>query len=172
MTDSVRFKINGLDEFQEKLAKLADEKRIRNAARRAVRRGANVVAQAAKRNAQSIDDPKTREAIYKNVAVRGGGSKRERRVGGAMMRVGIRGGARNMSKYGEFKGKGSANPGGDTWYWRLIEFGFTHKRSGKRVPANAFMRRAMAEKADQAVSTIAKAANTELDKEIAKINVP
>lgn len=167
----VTFKINGLDELEAKLKKLADPKRIRNAARRSLRRGANVVAAAAKRNAGSIDDPETRNSIQKNVAVRGGGIKRERRVGGAMMRVGIRGGARNMSKYGEFKGKGSANPGGDTWYWRLIEFGFTHKRSGRRVPANAFMRRAMAEKADQAVSTIAKAANVELDKEIAKINV-
>jgi HK97 gp10 family phage protein len=165
MTDSVTFKINGLDELQEKLAKLADEKRIRNAARRAVRRGANVVAEAAKRNAQTIDDPNTREAIHKNIAVSGGGSKRERRVGGAMMRVGIRGGARDMSKYGEFKGAGKGNPGGDTFYWRFLEFGTSE------MAARPFMRNAMAQSADQAVSVIAQAANTELDKEIAKINV-
>lgn len=161
----VTFKINGLDELEAKLKKLADPKRIRNAARRSLRRGANVVAAAAKRNAGSIDDPKTRNSIQKNVAVRGGGTKRERRVGGAMMRVGIRGGARNMSKYGELKGKGSANPGGDTFYWRFLEFGTS------QIAARPFMRNAMAQSADQAVSTIAKAANVELDKELAKINV-
>ena len=165
MSDGVRFNVEGLDELEEKLKELADPKRIRNAARRSLRRGANVVASAAKRNAGSIDDPKTRESIQKNVAIRGGGSKRERRVGGAMMRVGIRGGARNMEKYGEFKGEGSSNPGGDTWYWRLQEFGTS------RQPARPFMRNAMAQSADQAVSVIATAANVELDKEIAKINV-
>lgn len=162
----VTFKVNGLDELEAKLKKLANPKLIRNAARRALRRGANVVAAAAKRNAGSIDDPKTRNSIQKNIAVRGGGSKRERRAGGAMMRVGIRGGARNMSKYGEFKGSGSSNPGGDTFYWRFLEFGTS------QISARPFMRNAMAQSADQAVSTIAKAANVELDKEIAKINVP
>lgn len=161
----VTFKINGLDELDAKLKKLADPKRIRNAARRSLRRGANVVASAAKRNAGSIDDPKTRNSIQKNIAVRGGGSKRERRVGGAMMRVGIRGGARNMSKYGEFRGGGSSNPGGDTFYWRFLEFGTS------QIAARPFMRNAMAQSADQAVSTIAKAANVEVDKELAKINV-
>lgn len=161
----VTFKINGLDELDAKLKKLADPKRIKNAARRSLRRGANVVASAAKRNASAIDDPKTRNSIQKNISVRGGGSKRERRVGGAMMRVGIRGGARNMSKYGEFKGSGSANPGGDTFYWRFLEFGTS------QIAARPFMRNAMAQSADQAVSTIAKAANVEVDKELAKINV-
>lgn len=161
----VTFKINGLDELEAKLKKLADPKRIRNAARRSLRRGANVVASAAKRNAGSIDDPKTRNSIQKNIAVRGGGARRERRVGGAMMRVGIRGGARNMSKYGEFNGKGNANPGGDTFYWRFLEFGTS------QIAARPFMRNAMAQSADQAVSAIATAANVELDKEIAKLNV-
>lgn len=40
-----------------------------------------------------------------------------------MMRVGILGGARDMGKYGEFKGAGKDNPGGDTFYWRFREFG-------------------------------------------------
>ena len=163
--NGVTFKIDGLEELEAKLKKLADHKRIKNAARRSLRRGANVVAAAAKRNAGSIDDPKTRNSIQKNIAVRGGGSKRERRVGGAMMRVGIRGGARNMSKYGEFRGGGSSNPGGDTFYWRFLEFGTS------QIAARPFMRNAMAQSADQAVSTIAKAASVEVDKELAKINV-
>ena len=163
--NEVTFKINGLDELDAKLKKLADPKRIKNAARRSLRRGANVVAAAAKRNAGQIDDPKTRNSIQKNIAVRGGGSRRERRVGGAMMRVGIRGGARNMSKYGEFRGAGSANPGGDTFYWRFLEFGTS------QIAARPFMRNAMAQSADQAVAAIATAANVELDKEIAKLNV-
>lgn len=165
MTNGVKFNIEGLEELQRKLTKLKDLKRIRNAARRATRRGANVVAQAAKRTARSIDDPKTRESISKNIVVRGGGMKRENRVGGAMMRVGVLGGARDMSKYGEVKGAGRGNPGGDTFYWRFLEFGTS------QMAAKPFMREAMAQSADQAVAAIATAANVELDKEIAKINV-
>lgn len=56
-----------------------------------------------------------------------------------MFRVGVLGGARNYEAYGEFKtGKSaSANPGGDTFYWRFVEFGT------ERTAAKPFLRPAM-----------------------------
>lgn len=113
----------GLQELQRRLKGLGNEKQLKKAARSSLRKGAAPVRKSAQDGAKRIDDPETAEMIYKNVVVRGGGARGERRVGGAMVRVGILGGARNMSKYGEFKGAGKSNPGGDTWYWRLIEFG-------------------------------------------------
>lgn len=122
-----------------------------------------MIRDAVRANAKRIDDPETREMIWKNVAVAGGGSKREKRVGGPMMRVGIRGGARNMQKYGEFKGKGKGNPGGDTWYWRLVEFGTS------RTAAKPFMRPAMNNNAGKAAQVVSEAMNVEFDKEAAKL---
>lgn len=128
----------GLQEVQRRLKRLGDEKRIKKSARSSLRKGAAPVRKSAQDGAKRIDDPETAEMIYRNVAIRGGGARGERRVGGAMVRVGILGGARNMSKYGEFKGGGKSNPGGDTWYWRLIEFGTSQQA------ARPFMQTALA----------------------------
>jgi HK97 gp10 family phage protein len=136
----------------------------RNAGRRALRKGANVIRDAARINARAIDDPETREQIFKNISVSGGGSRRERRMGGPMMRVGIRGGARHR------KGDGlDGLPGGNTTHWRWIEFGFTHDRSGRPIPAQPFMRKAMSEKANAALSAVATDLPKQLDKELAKL---
>ena len=48
-----------------------------NAGRRALRKGANVIRDAARINARAIDDPETREQIFKNISQRH--SRRERR---------------------------------------------------------------------------------------------
>lgn len=149
--------------------RLLPERLGNNAGRRALRKGANVIRNAARANARQIDDPGSAEAIWRNIAVSGGGRRREKRRGGPMMRVGIRGGARNMSKYGEFKGKGKGNPGGDTWYWRLIEFGFIHWKSGQQIPPRPFMRKAMNEKASAALSAFAADMPKQLDREMKKI---
>lgn len=51
------------------------------------------------------------------------------------MRVGVLGGAKAPAiQSGEFKGKGKGNPGGDTYYWRFLEFGT------ENMPAHPFMR--------------------------------
>jgi HK97 gp10 family phage protein len=135
-----------------------------NAGRRALRKGANVIRDAARINARAIDDPETREQIFKNISVSGGGSRRERRMGGPMMRVGILGGARHR------KGDGlDGLPGGNTTHWRWIEFGFTHDRSGRPIPAQPFMRKAMNEKANAALSAVAADLPKQLDKELAKL---
>jgi HK97 gp10 family phage protein len=121
-----------------------------------LRKGANVIRDAVRANAKRIDDPETREMIWKNVAVAGGGSRREKRVGGPMMRVGIRGGARPTS------GDNGA-PGGTTTHWRFIEFGTSRAR------AQPFMRPAMNSEAGRAAQVVIEAMNVEFDKEAAKL---
>lgn len=155
-------KITGSDEAIKRLQQLkgAAGKRV---VRRALRRGANVVLKAAREGAQRIDDPATSNSISKNLVVRGGGSRNERRAGGVMMRVGVRGGARDMSKYGEVKGQGKGNPGGDTFYWRFLEFGT------QKMAARPFMRPALQNNTQAATDAFANALGTEIDKELAKV---
>lgn len=155
-------KIEGLEDVQRKL-KLLPERLGRNAMRRALRRGANVIRDQARANARTLDDRETTESIAKNVRVSGMSRRVERAQKQIGMRVGIAGGARNMTKYGEFKGGGKANPGGDTWYWRLLEFGTSKMR------ARPFMRPAMEQSATKAFSVTADAMNVQVDKEIGKL---
>lgn len=155
-------KLEGLDDLLAKLQQLPD--RIgNNAMRRGLRKGANVIKQAAVTKARALDDPQTGEAIYKNITVQGAGRKREQQEGGPMMRVGILGGARDMRKYGEFKGAGGGNPGGDTFYWRFMEFGTS------KMAAKPFMRPAMNENDGAAFNAIAADMPAQIDKELAKL---
>lgn len=155
-------KIEGLDEVQRKL-KLLPERMGRNAMRRALRRGANIMRDAARANAKRFDDPATREAIWRNVVVKGMARRQERSGGFIGMKVGILGGARDMRKYGETKGKGKGNPGGDTFHWRFLEFGTS------KMGAQPFMRPAMENSAGKVFAETAKAMSEQLDKELAKI---
>lgn len=155
-------KVTGTEQAIKRLKALTGAQGKR-AARRALRRGANVMRDAARVNAARVDDPMTRENIAKNIMVQAGGSRRERRVDGVMMRVGVRGGARNMEKYGEFRGEGKGNPGGDTWYWRLLEFGT------EKMAAQPILRPAMTSSAQAATDAFAGAFGAEIDKELAKV---
>jgi len=160
---TVEIKVHGLDEIERKLKSLP-EKLGRNAMRRALRKGANVIRDAARMNAKRVDDPYTKyNQIWKNIVVKGGGRKQEKSQGGPSMRVGVLGGARDMRAYGEHFGAGRGNPGGDTWYWRLVEFGTSETR------AKPFMTPAMIEKAQAAYDAIATDAIKQLDKELSKL---
>jgi len=140
--------------------KLADK-----GARTAVRKGANVIAKAARANWQQLDDPATARSIAKNVAVQAS-SRLGKREGGVAYRVGIRGGA--FSRYKDTKknrrsgvvGQQRADVGGSTWYWRFLELGTS------KLAARSPMRKAMASNADRALAVIA----TELDNEITKLS--
>lgn len=151
--------VKGLAEIERKL-KLLPERVGNNAMRRALRKGANVIRDAARRNAKAIDDPETREQIWKNIAVSGGGRRRERQAGGVMMRVGVRGGARPLKK-----GTDTGLPGGNTTHWRFVEFGTSQAR------AQPFMRPAAASSAGAAYQAFAAAAPAELDKELRKLGI-
>lgn len=151
--------VNGLAEIERKL-KLLPERIGNNAMRRALRNGANVIRDAVRANAKRIDDPETREAIYKNIAVAGGGRRRERQAGGVMMRVGVRGGARPLKK-----GADTGLPGGNTTHWRFVEFGTSEAR------AQPFMRPAAASSANAAYQAVVAAAPAEIDKELRKLGI-
>lgn len=80
-----------------------------------------------------MDDAGTDEAIWKNIAV-ANNARAGRKEGGIVMSVGVRGGAKSYANNAENRRKGragktnatggsKANPGGDTWYWRFLEFG-------------------------------------------------
>ena len=89
-----------------------------------------------------------------------------RREGNAAgIRVGVLGGAKNYAAYGEIVTGRSAkgNPGGDTFYWRFLEFGTSKMR------ARPFMRPAMLTKQQAAFDAVAAAVDTELTKEVAKL---
>lgn len=148
-------KVDGLAEVTRRLELLPDRVGYR-ALRRALRKGANVIKAAAVANAKQIDDPESAEKVWKNIAVAGGGRKREKQAGGPMMRVGVRGGARPYS--GD-----NGTPGGNTTHWRFIEFGTSEAR------AQPFMRPAMNSGANGAFNAAASAMVTELDKELARL---
>lgn len=159
----VEVKVEGLAEIDKKL-RLLPERIGRNAMRRALRKGANVIRDQARVNARNLDDPRTSESIVKNIAVQGGNRRREKQEGGPVMRVGVLGGAKSKRGGGTYAVGGSkSNPGGDTWYWRLLEFGTS------KMAARPFMRPAMANGAEKAFATTATAMETELDKELAKL---
>lgn len=154
--------IAGLDEIKRKMRAIPD-KAAYNASRRALRKGANVIRDKARAGAARVNDPKTPENIAKNIVAQASAKKYDRRRGGPAFRIGVLGGARDMTKYGEFKGGGSANPGGDTWYWRLLEFGTS------KMGAQPFMRPALNEGANAAFAATVEAMDIEFGKELRKL---
>lgn len=153
-------RIEGLEEVQRKL-KLLPERLGRNAMRRALRRGANIIRDQARTNARAIDDPETRENIARNIAVRGMSRRQERAGKFIGMKVGVLGGARSKVKGSALTGKGG--PGGDTRHWRFLEFGTS------RMPAQPFMRPSMANSAAKVFQEISGHMSEQLDKELDKL---
>jgi HK97 gp10 family phage protein len=149
--------ISGTELVVSRLRQLP-EKLGRNAMRRALRKGANVIRDQARANAKTLDDNLTREAIWKNITTQGGGRRRERREGGPIMRVGVMGGARS-------RGGDPSAPGGDTFYWRYLEFGTSE------MAAKPFLRNALASSVEKSISTTIEAMQVETAKELAKMGV-
>ncbi|HBA8920200.1 TPA: HK97 gp10 family phage protein [Escherichia coli] len=146
MADGIEVNIEGLDALQQKLTALTREAQGK-AARSALRKAANVIRDRARTNAARVDDPATRESIYLNVATRFN-RKKYRQTGDPAFRVGVLGGARQYANSKANVRKGLAGktyltagdkgaPGGDTWYWRFLEFGT------ERMAARPFMRPAL-----------------------------
>lgn len=149
----VEVKFEGIEELSRRMKLIADSKTAKRIARKAARQAMNIVRDAARQNAKSIDDPESPEKIWKNISTQAGKSKNPSEI---KMRVGVRGGA-------SFSNPNPPNTsGGDTRHWRWIEFG----RSG--VPAVPFMRPALASNIQPVVSRFAEVFNAELDKELLK----
>lgn len=150
---SLDVQIHGIDELNRKLKLLTSSKAAKRIARKAARQAMNIVRDAARANAKAIDDPKTAEKIWKNIAVSGGKSRNPNDI---VMRVGVRGGASFSNK----------NPpkvsGGDTRHWRWIEYGSAHNVA---VP---FMRPALNNNIQEVTNKFSSVFEAELDKELAK----
>jgi len=149
---SVEFRMTGMDQFKQKMGRLRNPKKAKSIARKAARQAMNIVRDAARVNAKTIDDPETAEKIFKNISVAAGRSRDSNVI---VMRVGVRGGASFSNK----------NPpklsGGDTRHWRWVEFGSANNIA---VP---FMRPALARNIQQVTDKFAQVFNTEIDKELA-----
>jgi HK97 gp10 family phage protein len=175
MADAVQFKIDGLDPLLAKLDSVTKDMKFKGG-RFALRKAANLVAVSAKAGALTINDPITSEEIAKNITVRWG-SRKFKSTGDLSFRVGVLGGARqpdtakkqrrrdragtqSLSELGELSGKGKGNPGGDTYYWRFLEFGTSHAR------AQPFMRRALEQNIGAATDEFIKQYNKGLDRAI------
>ena len=151
---SVEFNIEGLDEVQEKLKRLANPRLMKNAARRSMRKAMAIVRDSARNAAKGIDDPQTSEKIWKNIAIAAGKTRNQNEV---VMRVGVRGGA-------SFSNPNPPNTsGGDTRHWRWLEFGSVHN------PPTPFMRPALQDNIQAVTNSFAENFNKEIDKELAKL---
>lgn len=117
MADGIEVKLEGVDSIQAKMRAVADAARDK-AARRALGKAAQVIRDRARASAARVDRPLTPENIARNVTVQWA-SKTFRKTGDPTWRIGVLGGAKKHSA-------GIAAPGGDTWYWRLLEFGTEH----------------------------------------------
>ncbi len=162
--------IQGLDEVEAKLKLLANGKAAKRAATRAARKAIAVVRKAAIANAKQLDDVDSSERIWKNITTKAG------KISGnnVKMRVGVRGGARHYVKSKDnvrkklagktYKTDGDkTNPGGDTFYWRFLEFGTQHS------PAKPFMRPALQNNISTVTNDFATLFSAEIDKELAKL---
>ena len=138
MADGVQFNIIGLDSLLAKFESIKYDVK-RKGGRSALRKAAMVVVNAAKQNAESLDDAETGRSIADNVALRWDG-KLFKSTGDLGFRVGVLHGA--VLKNGGDKSKNAPTP-----HWRLLEFGTA------KMPANPFFRRALADNISQVTDT-------------------
>lgn len=139
------FEIKGLAPVLAKLKALSG-KPAKKAIRAALRKGANIVKASAQTRARQFDDPATPENIAKAITV---GSKKTKgdEIG---MRVGVKGGAKQRKE------------GGNVFYWRFLELGT------ENMPAQPFMRPALAENVPKVTVTFVSELDKAIDKIVAK----
>lgn len=148
--------IHGLPDFREKMQQLGSQKEIKKFVRKAGRQAMNLVRDAARNNAKSIDDPKTAERIHKNITVQAGKTKDKNSI---RIRVGIKGGAGQN----QYSVSTAGLTGGDTRHWRFIEFGTS------TVPAVPFMRPALANNVEAVIGKFSESFMQQLDGALASI---
>lgn len=165
-------KIQGLEQLRENLQKLGDEAQGK-AMRTAVRKAALVIRDAARANAARFDRDLTPESIEKNIAVQFS-SRRFKATGELMFRVGVLGGAKQYANTKDNVRKGRAgksyktlgdksNPGGDTFYWRFLEFGTS------RTAAKPFLRDAADSSTAEVLATFEREAMRTIDRAVRRL---
>jgi HK97 gp10 family phage protein len=152
MVDDVQFSILGLDSLLGKFESISYDVK-RKGGRSALRKAAQLVANAAKENAQSLDDPETGRSIADNIALRWS-RRRFDNTGDLMFRVGVLKGAK-FTRGDQPKEAGAATP-----HWRLLEFGTAN------MPAQPFMRRALSDNIQTATNTFVTEYEKSVDRAI------
>ena len=178
MADGFDVELEGINELTLKLKGLSNDLQYKGG-RFALLKASNIVRAAAIKNVERFDDITTSEEIGKNIVTRWG-SRRFRATGDLMFRVGVLGGARqrdtqkkqrrrersgatSLVDLGEVTGKGKGNPGGDTFYWRFLEFG-TESISAKHP-----MRDALSQNAQAATNEFIKQYDKSIDRYLSRI---
>lgn len=125
--------MEGVEALSKRLESLSYDAR-RKGGRFALRKAAQVVRDAARQNAQTVDDSETGRSIARNINERWA-SRFNKSTGNLMFRVGVMGGAR-IPKDNVDEGLGGPTP-----HWRLLEFGTEKMRArpffAKSLPENA-----------------------------------
>lgn len=163
--------ITGLDEVLAKIQLLGNPRKVKNAATRSARKSMNIVKKAAIQNAKGLDDKDSTNRIWKNIITKPSKSKG---YDSLMTKVGVKGGARKYPNTAPNRRKGvvgqtyetggsSKNAGGDTWYWRFLEYGSATNS------ATPFLRPALNNNKDAVETEFKRSFSEELDKEIAKL---
>lgn len=159
-------KVSGVPELQRRIGALKQKIATREV-KRATRAGAQKIADAARENAYMFDNPATAENVAANVAVQFG-SIYTRQTGDVMYRVGVLGGAKNPGaerfEYAARRLSGSGElPGGETWYFRLLEFG------ASTVEAKPFLRDAADRASGAAAEEVATVLEQGLDRAVREL---
>lgn len=169
MADGVDFSIIGVEALLGKLSSVSDDLR-RRGGRAALRKAASIIVTKAQENAARVDDPLTKESISKNIVARWS-NVTFRRTGNLAFRIGVLGGAISYADSSENRRKGRAgrlyftpgsskNPGGNTWYWRFLEFGT------ENMPAQPILRPAAQNSVDEVVNVFATEYEKAIDRAI------
>lgn len=159
-------RITGERDLLTRLSALPDKLQKKGAVR-ATRKAFRVALNAARATARNLDDPESREQIWRNIAIQNS-PRTGRRIGGVAMRLGVKGGARAYADTRENRRKGRSgkayatggskgNPGGDTWYWRFLELG------NKRMARQEFLLPAVRDNAQRIEGLLAEHLEREIE---------
>ena len=173
MAETISVKMTGIDELNKKLEGLKYDVQ-KKGGRFALRKAAQLVRDAAKQNALSLDDPESSEVIAKNIVERWS-SPFNKATGDLKFRVGVLGGALGkaagdtLGLYGDKatkstkkRGSVAAGPGGDTRHWAYLEFGT------ERAAARPFFQRSLSENAQKATDVFIDQFGRAIDRALKK----
>lgn len=146
--------MTGLDALTKKLDGLKYDAQ-KKGGRFALRKAAQVVRDAARQNAQTVDDSETGRSIAKNINERWNG-RLNKSTGDLGFRVGVSGGAK-LPKNNTDEGAGGPTP-----HWRLLEFGT------EKMAARPFFGKALAENAQKATDVFIDQFGRAIDRALKK----
>lgn len=151
---TVAVKMEGVEALSKRLDALSYDA-SKKGGRFALRKAAQLVRNAARQNAQMIDDSETGRSIARNITEKWGSSY-NKQTGNLMFRVGVTGGAK-LPKDNVDEGVGGPTP-----HWRLLEFGT------EKMQARPFFAKALPENAQRATDTFISEFNRALDRALKK----